>query len=453
MATSKPSIPKGTRDFGPEESSRRTYITDVIKSNFRKYGFNQIETPTMEMLSTLTGKYGDEGDQLLFKIVNSGDFLGNASVEDFQNGSKDLLPKISEKGLRYDLTVPFARYVVQHRNDITFPFKRFQIQPVWRADRPQKGRYREFYQCDADIIGTDSLWNEANLTLLIHDVFAGLKYDNFLLKINHRDILNGLASFVNLEGKEIPFCVSIDKLDKIGEEKVKEELTALGAPQEKLEKLFEIFNLSLSGKEKINKIISYLGERKGTSEILAYFDYLEETAELPLKIDLDFSLARGLTYYTGMIFEVKATDVQIGSICGGGRYDNLTGVFGLEGVSGVGISFGLDRIYDVLTEKNLFPESVNNHLKLIILHFDEASFIHGLGLLKSLRKAGISCEIYPDTAKMKKQFNYADKLGCPYSLVIGSDEIQSKKYTLKNMVSGDQEIYEISQIIDLLKHE
>ena len=453
MSSSKPSIPKGTRDFGPEESSKRTYIMDVIKSNFKKYGFNQIETPTMEMLSTLTGKYGDEGDQLLFKIVNSGDYLGDATEEDFKNGSKAMLPKISEKGLRYDLTVPFARYVVQHRNDITFPFKRFQMQPVWRADRPQKGRYREFYQCDADIIGSDSIWNEANLTLLIHDVFQELNYDQFLLKINHRDILNGLAGYAGLGGKEIPFCVSIDKLDKIGEVKVKEELLALGADASKIEKLFELFNINLQGKEKVEKIIDCLGGRKGTDEILSYFDYLEKTALLNLKIDLDFSLARGLTYYTGMIFEVKATDVQIGSICGGGRYDNLTGVFGLEGVSGVGISFGLDRIYDVLSEKNLFPQSVNNTLSLIILHLDEPAFMHGLELLKALRASDIACEIYPDIAKPKKQFSYVDKLGCPYSIVIGSDEIESKKYTLKNMKSGNQQALELAEIIALLKSE
>jgi histidyl-tRNA synthetase len=453
MATSKPSIPKGTRDFGPVESSRRNYIMDVIKSNFRRYGFNQIETPTMEQLSTLTGKYGDEGDQLLFKIINSGDYLSNTTVDDYNKGSKDFLNKISEKGLRYDLTVPFARYVVQHRNDITFPFKRFQIQPVWRADRPQKGRYREFYQCDADIIGTDSLWNEANLTLLIHDVFSDLKYENFTLKINHRDILNSLASFVGLEGHVVPFCVCIDKLDKVGEEKVKEELISMNAAVDKIDALFKIFEIQSDGKEKLSELISIIGTSKGSEEVQTYFNYLEKTATKKLNIALDFSLARGLTYYTGMIFEVKANDVQIGSISGGGRYDNLTGVFGLDNISGVGISFGLDRIYDVLEEKNLFPESVSNTISLIILHFDEDSFLHGLGLLSELRKAELSCEIYPDLSKMKKQINYADKLGCDYAMIVGTDEMHAKKYALKNMKSGEQTNLSIEEVINVLKNE
>ncbi|MFT7232169.1 MAG: histidyl-tRNA synthetase [Cyclobacteriaceae bacterium] len=438
MSTFKPSIPKGTRDFGPAESSRRNYILNIIKANFLKYGFNQIETPAMEQLSTLMGKYGDEGDQLLFKIVNSGDFLSNANEDDFRNGSKNMLNKISEKGLRYDLTVPFARFVVQNRNDITFPFKRFQIQPVWRADRPQKGRYREFYQCDADIIGTTSLWNEANLTLLIHDVFNDLAYENFSVKINHREILNGLASFVGLLGKEIPFCVAIDKLDKVGEEKVKEDLAELGAIKSKVDTLFAIFSIPEIGREKLDAISKVLEVNNGIKELDQYFSYLSKASNYHLKIDLDFSLARGLTYYTGMIFEVKANDVKIGSICGGGRYDNLTGVFGLPDVSGVGISFGLDRIYDVISEKKLFPESIDKSIDLMILHLDQESFDHGIELLLKMRSAGIKCEIYPDIVKIKKQFAFADKNSATYSLVIGSEEIISGKYSLKVMSTGEQ---------------
>ncbi|MEO9477919.1 MAG: histidine--tRNA ligase [Cyclobacteriaceae bacterium] len=450
MSSSKPSIPKGTRDFGPEESAKRNYIMDTIKTNFIKYGFNQIETPSMENLTTLMGKYGDEGDQLLFKIVNSGDYLSKTSKEDYEEGSKALLSKISEKGLRYDLTVPFARFVVQHRNDISFPFKRFQMQPVWRADRPQKGRYREFYQCDADIIGTDSIWNEVNLTMLIHDVFEDLNYLNFTLKINHRGVLESLASFVGLPDQMIPFCVAIDKLDKIGEDKVQEELLAQGASAEKLGALFEMFGRSSEPESMLNMLSEMVGENKGISEVNEYFRYLKK-ANRHFSIELDFSLARGLTYYTGMIFEVKANDVKIGSICGGGRYDNLTGVFGLEGVSGVGISFGLDRIYDVLTEKQLFPDQVAKSLDIIILHFDQNSFEHGMEVLIELRAHEIKCDIFPDQAKIKKQFNYADKVGAQYSLVIGSDEVASKKYTLKNMESGDQSTLSLPEIINHLQ--
>ncbi|MFY0600739.1 MAG: histidine--tRNA ligase [Cyclobacteriaceae bacterium] len=451
MATSKPSIPKGTRDFGPEESSRRNYIIDKIKSNFLKYGFNQIETPSMEQLSTLMGKYGDEGDQLVFKIVNSGDYLSNTTEEDYSNGSKQLLPKISEKGLRYDLTVPFARYVVQHRNDITFPFKRFQIQPVWRADRPQKGRYREFYQCDADIIGTDSIWNEVNLTFLIHDVFNDLKYSNFTLKVNHRSVLDGLATYVGLEGKTIPFCVAIDKLDKIGEEKVRTELSELGAKTTELDDLFSLFAQDHKSEEKITTLLEKLPENKGLNELQEYFRLLSKGENYKLNIELDFSLARGLTYYTGMIFEVKSNDVKIGSISGGGRYDNLTGVFGLDGVSGVGISFGLDRIYDVLLDRGLFPEESDRGVEIAILHFDSESFDHGIDLLMKLRDAEISCEIYPDLVKIKKQFAFADKIKSKFSLVIGSDEIKSQKYSLKNMSSGEQQTLSLEEIIKIVR--
>lgn len=450
MATSKPSIPKGTRDFGPEESAKRTYIIDTIKKNFVKYGFNQIETPAMEQLSVLTGKYGDEGDQLLFKILNSGDYLKKSNLEDFQKGSPHLLNLIAEKGLRYDLTVPFARFVVQNQHAITFPFKRFQVQPVWRADRPQKGRYREFYQCDADIIGSDSLWNEAELTLLIHEVYRDLNYDGFLLKINHRAILNQLAKYVGLSGKEMPFCVIIDKLDKIGRDKVAEELLAIGATNLQLDDIMKLFGQKATNEEKLNLISGLIGKEKGTDQLMAYFNYLDNFGE-NLKIELDFSLARGLTYYTGMIFEVKATDVSIGSITGGGRYDDLTGVFGLEGISGVGISFGLDRIYDVLEEKNLFPDNLTTATEVLISHFNEACFEHGLSLLSELRNQGINCEIYPDQSKIKKQFNYADKKNIPQVIVIGDDEMAQKKYSLKNMKKGDQQLLSLEEIINVLK--
>ncbi len=438
MSISKPSIPKGTRDFGPEESAKRSYIIDTITKNFIKYGFQKIETPTMEQLSVLTGKYGDEGDQLIFKVLNSGDYLKKSNLDDFNSGSGALLPKISEKGLRYDLTVPFARFVVQNQHQISFPFKRFQIQPVWRADRPQKGRYREFYQCDADIIGSDSLWNEAELTLLIHDVFTDLGYQNFQLKINHRKVLNALANYVGLSGKEVPFCVTIDKLDKIGKDKVEEELITLGASKEQLYNLFNLFENQNETLIKIDALNTVIGENQGIQELEQFQSYLAASGKQDLQIDLDFSLARGLTYYTGMIFEVKATDVQIGSITGGGRYDDLTGVFGLNGISGVGISFGLDRIYDVLEDRNLFPQSLSQSSDVLIAHFDEESFKHGLLLLSKMRKKNIKAEIYPESAKIKKQFNYADKKSIRNVLVIGADEILSEMYAFKDMKDGSQ---------------
>lgn len=449
MASSKPSIPKGTRDFTPAQMARRSYIIDTIKKNFKKYGFEQIETPAMEQLSVLTGKYGDEGDQLLFKILNSGDFLKKTNAEDYKSGSGAILDKISEKGLRYDLTVPFARFVVQNRNDITFPFRRFQIQPVWRADRPQRGRYREFYQCDADIIGSDSLWNETELTLLIHEVYNDLGYDGFLLKINHRELLWALAKYAGLEGKEMAFCVSIDKLDKIGEAKVREELLGMGGDGSRLQELFQVFEEGKDPVAQLAKIKSMIGENVGIVELEEYFQYLSLTGH-SLRIALDFSLARGLSYYTGMIFEVKAIDVNIGSITGGGRYDNLTGVFGLEGTSGVGISFGLDRIYDVLDEKRLFPEYVATTTDLLIAHFDKESFQHGMALAYKLRKEGLSVELYPDLAKPKKQFNYADKKSIPYVMVIGSEEIKSGSYTLKDMKTGDQHMLSLSEVAETI---
>lgn len=457
MSSSKPSIPKGTRDFGPEEAAKRAYIIDVIRKNFIKYGFSPLETPAMEQLAVLTGKYGDEGDQLLFKILNSGDYLKKTNPSDYESGSSHLLPLISEKGLRYDLTVPFARFVVQNQHTVTFPFKRFQIQPVWRADRPQRGRYREFLQCDADIVGSDSLWNEAELTLLIHDVFKELRYDGFILKINHRQLLNGMAEYVGLKGKEMPFCIIIDKLDKIGNEQVLSELQAIGADPDKLSTIFKLFGkapgTSRSNSEKLDQIRQLLGENTATEELDRYFNYLQAAAGKGLRVEMDFSLARGLTYYTGMIFEVKATDVAIGSITGGGRYDNLTGVFGLDGISGVGISFGLDRIYDVLEEKNLFPGQLTSSVDVLITHFDEAAFLHGLTLLSELRNAGICAEIYPDQVKIKKQFAYADKKMIPFVVVIGTEEIRTKAYALKNMKSGEQRALSPEQLINALKSD
>lgn len=450
MSNQKPSTPKGTRDFGPVESNKRNHIIDTIKAHFINYGFSQIETPAMENLSVLMGKYGEEGDKLLFKILNSGDFLQKVSESDFKEGSQQVLREIAEKGLRYDLTVPFARYVVQNRNDLAFPFRRFQIQPVWRADKPQKGRYREFYQCDADIIGTKSVFSEVELTNLIRDVFNSLGYTNYLIKINHREILFGLAQICGLEGKEVPFCTSLDKLDKIGKQKVEEELLSIGATPRKLDQLFNLLEKDWDNEEKLEGIKKLLPENKGIQTLETFFTYLGDPIE---NVSLDLNLARGLNYYTGIIFEVVATDVKIGSICGGGRYDNLTGVFGLPDVSGIGISFGLDRIYDVLEEKKLFPKNLSVNAEVLITHFDEPSFIHGITLLNNLRSQGISSVLYPDLSKINKQFNYANKIEVPYVIVIGEEEVKSKVYTLKEMKTGEQKSLEYTELIKLLKPE
>lgn len=447
MSSIKPATPKGTRDFGPEQSARRAYIIDTIKGIFKKYGFQQLETPAMENLSTLTGKYGDEGDQLLFKILNSGDFLAKAP-EDQKTTSGQLLPHISEKGLRYDLTVPFARYVVSHQHEITFPFKRFQIQPVWRADRPQKGRYREFYQCDADIIGTQSIWNEVELSFLIHDVFAFLKLTDFSLKVNHRAILNALAAYCGLAGKEIAFCVELDKLDKTSEEQVTEALLKIGGKTQAIEETMRFLKASLSLEEKLERLETVYG--LSNQDMRSYFDLLVQTGR-KLNVDFDLSLARGLTYYTGMVFEVKPTSVQMGSICGGGRYDNLTGVFGLPGVSGVGISFGLDRMYDVLDELQLFPAELTQSVDVLIVHFDEMCFKHGVGLVDNLRAEGIAADIFPESVKIQKQFNYANKINARHTLVIGSDEMKTKTYNFKNMKTGNQELHSLDEILKLLR--
>lgn len=450
MSKSKPSLPRGTRDFGPEVSAKRSYIIHKIRQNFIKYGFSQLETPAMENLSTLTGKYGDEGDQLLFKILNSGDFLSKTIVTDFEDGSKSFTSKISEKGLRYDLTVPFARFVVMNQNEIAFPFKRFQIQPVWRADRPQKGRYREFYQCDADIIGSKGIWNEAELTLLFNDVFNDLKLEDYVIKVNHREILFLLADYVGLKEKAIPFCAEIDKLDKIGEDKVIDNVIGLGGNTEKVREAMRLLTIT-DRDELINRVKSIDSKNDGVKEVIAYFEALDQFADKNLKVELDLSLARGLSYYTGMIYEVKPTSVKMGSICGGGRYDNLTGVFGLNGISGIGISFGLDRIYDVMEELNLFPEKITQPLEVLIVHFSEENLKHGQKVVMALREAGIKADLYPDSDKIRKQFNYADKIHTPYTLIIGDDEMNSEEYMLKDMLTGEQNPMKLNKIIQHFK--
>jgi histidyl-tRNA synthetase len=454
MAVQKPSLPKGTRDFGPLQMARRNFILDTIKDTFRLFGFQQIETPAMENLSTLTGKYGDEGDQLLFKILNSGDFIKDVKEEDMQGGSSKVLPKVAEKGLRYDLTVPFARYVVMNRNDISFPFKRFQIQPVWRADRPQRGRYREFYQCDADVVGTDSLVCELEILLMIKRVFAKLGITDYDIKINNRKILTGISEVIGEKGREGELCVAIDKLDKIGWEKVQEELGQRNFSQEAVLKLAPIINLNKDNQGKLDFLKEFLSTSetglKGITELEEVFSLLEKYGETQQHVDFDVVLARGLTYYTGAIFEVKVNKVTIGSVSGGGRYDNLTGVFGLDGVSGVGFSFGVDRLYDVMDELGIFPESNLDQTKVLITHFDEKGFEYGLQILSKLRSAGISSELFPETGKIKKQLTYADKKQIPFVIILGDNEIQEGKVSLKNLNSGTQETVSIDRAIEIL---
>lgn len=450
MSKSKPTLPRGTRDFGPEVSAKRSYIIEKIKQNFVRYGFSQLETPAMENLSTLTGKYGDEGDQLLFKILNSGDYLSKTSEEDYEKGSKHLTSKIADKGLRYDLTVPFARFVVMNQHDISFPFKRFQIQPVWRADRPQKGRYREFYQCDADIVGSKAIWNEVELTFLFNDIFTDLRLNDYVIKVNHREILFMLANYVGLEGKEVPFCAEIDKLDKIGSDKVIESVLTLGGDKEKVSVVMSLFE-ETDREVLISKVKAINPKNEGVNEMIEFFERLDQFNDKDLKVELDLSLARGLSYYTGMIYEVKPTSVQMGSICGGGRYDNLTGVFGLDGISGIGISFGLDRIYDVMEDLNLFPEDITQPLDILIVHFSEVNLKHGQKVVMQLREAGIKADLYPTSDKIKKQFNYADKIQTPHTLVIGDNEMESGEYMLKNMQSGEQKPMKVDEIIQLFK--
>jgi histidyl-tRNA synthetase len=450
-----PSIPKGTRDFFPSQMIRRNYIFDTIKSVFKLYGFQPIETPAMENLSSLMGKYGDEGDKLLFKVLNSGDFMSN--VDDALLSEKDsvkITNKISEKGLRYDLTVPFARFVVQNRNELVFPFKRYQIQPVWRADRPQKGRYREFYQCDVDVIGSDSLLNEVELIQIVNEVYRQLNI-NVTLKINNRKILAGIAETIGQADRIIDITVAIDKLDKIGLEKVNQELLAKGIPAKSIEKLQPILALSGSNAEKLTQIEAVVSQSeiglKGIEEMRTIFSYLD-SLDMTISVELDLTLARGLNYYTGAIFEVKANDVQIGSITGGGRYDDLTGVFGLPGVSGVGISFGADRIYDVMDHLNLFPDSAIASTKVLFVNFGKAEENYVLPVLSKLRSAGFSCEIYPEAAKMKKQMEYANRKNIPFVVLAGESEVQSGKLTLKNMETGEQNLISINELKNLLMH-
>ena len=447
----KPSLPKGTRDFGPFQMARRTFILDTIKDTFQLFGYQQIETPAMENLSTLTGKYGDEGDQLLFKILNSGEFLKDVTSDDLQKASGASLTKVSEKGLRYDLTVPFARYVVMNRNDLTFPFKRFQIQPVWRADRPQKGRYREFYQCDADVVGTESLVCEAEIVLMIRRVFGKLGLKDYSIKINNRKILTGISEAIGEAGKEGPLCVAIDKLDKIGWEKVNEELTQRGFGPESLEKLAPLVGLEsdLAGKLQFLKGFLCNSETglKGVEELEETFGILSQMGVNLDNIDFDIMLARGLSYYTGAIFEVKVHHVSIGSVSGGGRYDNLTGVFGLPGVSGVGFSFGVDRLYDVMDELNLFPAESHTSTRLLLTYFDLQGFHYALRLIGQFRDAGIKTEIFPNQIKIQKQFDFANKKGIPYVAVCGEDEIKSGQVSIKNMTTGEQTKLTIEQAI------
>ena len=451
----KPSIPKGTRDFTPQEMANRNYIFSTIKDVFRLYGFQQIETPAMENLSTLMGKYGEEGDKLLFKILNSGDYMNGLNDEDLKGrNSIKLTNKISEKGLRYDLTVPFARFVVQHQNEITFPFKRYQIQPVWRADRPQKGRYREFYQCDVDIVGSDSLLNELELIQIVDEIYRRLKI-NVVVKINNRKILSGIAEIIGEAEKITDITVAIDKMDKIGLEKVNEEIASKGIPQEAIARLQPILKLSGTNTEKLEQLKTVLADSevglKGVQELETIFG-LCDAMNVLTSIELDLTLARGLNYYTGAIFEVKALDVEMGSITGGGRYDNLTGVFGMEGVSGVGISFGADRIYDVLNQLDLYPETSVDQTKVLFVSFGEKELFYSLPWLSSLRALGINAEIYPEPAKMKKQMSYADNKKIPFVAIVGETEMNEGKVMLKNMKTGEQALATLEQMIGIIRN-
>ncbi len=436
MSSGKPSIPKGTRDFSPIEMARRNFIFDTVKSIFKTYGYQPIETPAMENLSTLLGKYGDEGDKLLFKILNSGDYLKGVSPSDITSDNANVLStKICEKGLKYDLTVPFARYVVQYQNDITFPFKRYQIQPVWRADRPQKGRYREFYQCDVDVIGSNSLLNELELVLIINDVFQKLGVAN-TIKINNRKILSGMVEVIGESERLIDITVAIDKIDKIGIESVNKELADKGVSSKAIEQLQPIILLKGTNQQKLDTLSAVLASSeiglKGVAEMNEIFEYLKNINGLTTTVELDLSLARGLNYYTGAIFEVKANDMEMGSICGGGRYDDLTGIFGLKNVSGVGVSFGADRIYDVMLHLNLFPESLLTTSQVMFTNFGSSEVAFCLPLLQQLRANGISAEIYPDSAKMKKQFDYANKKNIRFVLIVGESEMQKGEVSVKN---------------------
>jgi histidyl-tRNA synthetase len=453
---SKPSIPKGTRDFSPAEVAKRQYIISIIKSNFEKFGFQPIETPSFENSETLMGKYGEEGDRLIFKILNSGDYLAKADAALLQNKeSNKLTSSISEKALRYDLTVPFARYVVQHQSEIEFPFKRYQIQPVWRADRPQKGRFREFFQCDADVVGSKSLWQEVELIQLYDSVFTELGLESVTIKINNRKILSGIAEVIGAKDKLIDFTVALDKLDKIGEEGVKKEMMEKGIAESAIEKVQPLFNFTGTILEKIEKLSALLSESeegmKGIEELRFICDNVANLGLNKSILDLDVTLARGLNYYTGAIFEVAPPkQVAMGSIGGGGRYDDLTGIFGLPNVSGVGISFGLDRIYLVLEELNLFPETVTSTSKALFINYGEKEAFYSMQAITKLRSFGIKVELYPDNVKVGKQFQHADKRGIPFAVIVGESELNEGKFSLKNLISGEQILLDFEGLKDVL---
>jgi histidyl-tRNA synthetase len=452
----KPSLPKGTRDFNPEQVIKRNYIFDTIKREFQKFGFLPIETPSFENSDTLMGKYGEEGDRLIFKILNSGDYL--KKVDDnllSDKNSQKITSSISEKALRYDLTVPFARYVVQHQNEIEFPFKRYQIQPVWRADRPQKGRFREFFQCDADVVGSDSLWQEVEFVQLYDAVFTKLGLEGVTVKINNRKILSGIAEVIGASDKLIDFTVALDKLDKIGEDGVKKEMLEKGISESAIEKVQPLFGFTGGFIDKIEQLKQLLATSetgmKGVEELLFVGNAIESLGLSSAVLDLDVTLARGLNYYTGAIFEVSAPEnVKMGSIGGGGRYDDLTGIFGLKNVSGVGISFGLDRIYLVLEELNLFPETVQGTNNILFINFGDAEALYSMNAIKHLRSNGISAELYPSNAKMKKQMNYANKRKFPFVVLVGSDEVKNNVYTVKNMIDGTQQVIGLDALCKLL---
>ena len=452
----KPSIPKGTRDFSPSEVAKRQYIISIIKSNFEKFGFQPIETPSFENSETLMGKYGEEGDRLIFKILNSGDYLAKANESALENKeSNKLTSSISEKALRYDLTVPFARYVVQHQNDIEFPFKRYQIQPVWRADRPQKGRFREFYQCDADVVGSKSLWQEVELIQLYDAVFTDLGLNGVTIKINNRKILSGIAEVIGASYKLIDFTVALDKLDKIGEDGVKTELLEKGISEAAIQKVQPLFNFTGSISEKIQKLATLLASSKegmkGIEELKFICEAVSELGLTQSNLDLEVTLARGLNYYTGAIFEVAPPkEISMGSVGGGGRYDDLTGIFGLKDMSGVGISFGLDRIYLVIEELNLFPETVTSTSKALFINYGEKEAFYSMKAIKKLREFGIKVELYPDAVKVGKQFTHADKRAIKYAIIVGETEMNEGKYALKNLVSGEQEIVNFEELKNTL---
>ena len=448
----KPSIPKGTRDFSPEELSKRNYIFQTIRKNFETFGFQSIETPSFENTETLMGKYGEEGDRLIFKILNSGDFLKDIPEETLlEKNSQKLTSQISEKALRYDLTVPFARYVVQHQNEITFPFKRVQIQPVWRADRPQKGRFREFYQCDADVIGSNSLWQEIELIQLYDNVFTSLKIKGVKIKINHRKILSGFAEIIEQSDKLIDFTVALDKLDKIGKEKVEQEMLSKGISQTAIDKIQPIFSLNGSFLEKIDILKNLLASSEiglqGLDDLLFIYEKINSIKLQVADLELDVTLARGLNYYTGSIFEVAPPqEIQLGSIGGGGRYDNLTSIFGLNNISGVGISFGLDRIFLVMEELGLFPSEISQTLDVLFVNLGEEEALKSFELAQKLRKKGFKTEVYPESSKLKKQLNYADKRNVKNVIIIGQEEFLKSEFTLKNMQTGQQETHNFTEI-------